>query len=304
MDAPSFTASFLNRKGGVGKTSSVFHLAGSFARSGRRVLGLRPRPAGLAQPGLLRAPLRRVRCRSGRRSRPSSTTPTTRSPRTSSTRRPSPTSGSSRPRTTSPTTTRRGPRTPRARMRSGDFLAEVGSSFDVILIDCPPNLQLCSWAALARERLRGRARHPRGLLLPGAHLRPAGHRPGHDRRNPRLRLLGYVLTMYNRQLGIHKAYEKLLREQYRDLVLENVFPIATAFKEAVTRRRPIAEDKPKSAAAEAVHGPRPGDLRAGPPSTGRSRRSSTTPGTATCPGWPSPRSRCWSTSRSVPGEDA
>jgi hypothetical protein len=58
--------------------------------------------------------------------------------------------------------------------------------------------------------------------------------------------------MYNRQLGIHKAYEKLLREQYRDLVLENAFPIATAFKEAVTRRRPITEDKPKSAAAEAV----------------------------------------------------
>src|SRR5438270_5218794 len=31
MDAGTFSASFLNRKGGVGKTSSVFHLAGSFA---------------------------------------------------------------------------------------------------------------------------------------------------------------------------------------------------------------------------------------------------------------------------------
>ena len=37
MDAP-LIASFLNRKGGVGKTSSVFHLAGSYAKSGRRVL--------------------------------------------------------------------------------------------------------------------------------------------------------------------------------------------------------------------------------------------------------------------------
>src|SRR3954452_17982299 len=38
MEANPFVASFLNRKGGVGKTSSVFHLAGSFASQGRRVL--------------------------------------------------------------------------------------------------------------------------------------------------------------------------------------------------------------------------------------------------------------------------
>jgi cellulose biosynthesis protein BcsQ len=71
-------------------------------------------------------------------------------------------------------------------------------------------------------------------------------------RNPRLRLLGYMLTSYNRQLGIHRAYEKLLREQYQDLVFENAMPLVTAFKEAVARRRPISEDKPKSSAANAV----------------------------------------------------
>src|SRR4051812_2465008 len=38
MDELSFTASFLNRKGGVGKTSSVFHLAGHYANTGRKVL--------------------------------------------------------------------------------------------------------------------------------------------------------------------------------------------------------------------------------------------------------------------------
>src|SRR5262245_61630669 len=38
MDATPFIASFLNRKGGVGKSSSVFHLAGTFAAEGSRVL--------------------------------------------------------------------------------------------------------------------------------------------------------------------------------------------------------------------------------------------------------------------------
>src|SRR3954452_1898155 len=38
MDGSSFIASFLNRKGGVGKTSSVFPLAGACAAGGSRVL--------------------------------------------------------------------------------------------------------------------------------------------------------------------------------------------------------------------------------------------------------------------------
>ena len=41
-------------------------------------------------------------------------------------------------------------------------------------------------------------------------------------------------------------------QQYQDLVLQTTFPLATAFKEAVTRRKPISEDKPKSVAAEAI----------------------------------------------------
>jgi hypothetical protein len=58
--------------------------------------------------------------------------------------------------------------------------------------------------------------------------------------------------MYDRRIGIHGAYDKLLRGQYEELVLDNVMPLSTAFKEAVSRRRPVTIDKPKSAAAAAV----------------------------------------------------
>ena len=132
------------------------------------------------------------------------------------------------------------------------FLKEVEGQFDVVLIDCPPNLQLCSWAALLASDFVVVPVIPEDFSSQGLIYVQQAIDAAMTNRNPRLRLLGYMLTMYNRQLGIHKAYEKLLREQYSDLVLENVFPLATAFKEAVSRRHPIGIDKPKSTASEAV----------------------------------------------------
>lgn len=134
----------------------------------------------------------------------------------------------------------------------GDFMSEVSSCFDLILIDCPPNLQLCSWAALLASDFVVIPVIPEDFSSQGLIYVQQAIDLAMTRKNPRLRLLGYMMTMYNRQLGIHKAYEKLLREQYRDLVMEHSFPLATAYKEAVSRRRPIADDKPKSAAAESV----------------------------------------------------
>jgi chromosome partitioning protein len=121
-----------------------------------------------------------------------------------------------------------------------------------VLIDCPPNLQLCSWAALLASDFVVVPVIPEDFSSQGLIYVQQAIDAAMMHGNPRLRLLGYMLTMYNRQLGIHKAYEKLLREQYGNLVLETVFPLATAFKEAVSRRHPIAVDKPKSAATDAV----------------------------------------------------
>src|SRR4051794_6989369 len=52
MDARPFSACFLNRKGGVGKTSSVFHLAGTLAGPmGKKVLVCDLDPQGSLSQG-------------------------------------------------------------------------------------------------------------------------------------------------------------------------------------------------------------------------------------------------------------
>ena len=69
--------------------------------------------------------------------------------------------------------------------------------------------------------------------------------------NPRLRLLGYLLSLYDVRLSVHKAYEKALRDQYGDQVFAQRIPLASAYKEAIARRTPITQFKPRSPAAEA-----------------------------------------------------
>jgi chromosome partitioning protein len=251
MDANSFTASFLNRKGGVGKTSSVFHLAGSYAHGGRKVLvcDLDPQASlsqGFFGPAYVESLPKHV----------------TVAALFDDTLDPVPNEvihGTSFPGiwvvpATNDLTDHNTPRPEESEGQDAlrDFLAEVKDHFDIVLIDCPPNLQLCSWAALLASDFVVVPVIPEDFSSQGLIYVQQAIDQAMTRKNPRLRLLGYMLTMCNRQLGIHKAYEKLLREQYGDLVLEVAFPLATAFKEAVSRRRPITEDKPKSVAAESI----------------------------------------------------
>ena len=70
--------------------------------------------------------------------------------------------------------------------------------------------------------------------------------------NPTLGLTGYLLTMYDKRLSVHVAYEEMLRDQYGPAVFAAVIPRAKDFVEAVAMRRPLAFHKLCSASARAV----------------------------------------------------
>jgi chromosome partitioning protein len=133
-----------------------------------------------------------------------------------------------------------------------DFLEEVSGSYDLILADAPPNLHLCSWAALVGSH---------GICVPlqCEDYRAQGLEPVQESvatvratRNPGLRLIGYLPTMFDKRLGIHGAHESLLREEYGEDVFANPMPMAKDFKEAVAGRQPISHFRPRSAAAKAM----------------------------------------------------
>jgi chromosome partitioning protein len=244
--------SLLNMKGGVGKTSSCYHLAGTLAKSGLSVLLLDNDPQasltnGFWGPEALRS------------LDPAESIAALYDPRFGAIPealvRPTGLEGIAIvPGSEALTSYNITPTAEWAGSERGiaDFLAEVRDAFDLILIDCPPNLYLCSWAALVASDhivvpVMAEDFGSQGLAPVERSIRAVRSGP-----NPSLRLLGYLLTMFDKRLTVHLTYEALLREMYRDLVFTATFPRAKDYIEAVAGRTPISHYKPKSAAAKSA----------------------------------------------------
>ncbi len=250
--AGPITVAMLNRKGGCGKTSTCHHLAGAFAKDGRRVLLVDMDPQASLTQGLIGP--QATEDLPGRESvvalfddaldpDPDSLI------RPTAFERIALVPGSNglddynvpRPREAG-----------ELQLTLRRFLKEARDSYDVALIDCPPNLSLCSWAALLAADFvvvpvqaedygaQGIVYIQRAFDLALAH------------HNPRLRLAGYLVTMFNKSLGIHSAYDHQLRALYGDQVFRATVPLAKDFKEAVAARQPVGGYKPRSAAAKAI----------------------------------------------------
>lgn len=246
------TIAMLNRKGGCGKTSTCHHLAGAFAKEGRRVLlvdmdpqasltqglfgpqvteGLDPRKtvAGLFDDGVDPDPTDLIR-------------PT-------AFERISIVAGSNdlddynipRPQESG-----------EVQLTLREFLREARALYDIALIDCPPNLSLCSWTALLAANSVVVPVQAEDYGAQGIVYIQRAFDAALAYHNPQLRLAGYLVTMFNKSLGIHSAYNHQLRTLYGEQVFEATVPLAKDFKEAVAARCPVSDYKPRSAAAKAI----------------------------------------------------
>lgn len=242
----------LNQKGGVGKTSTCHHLAGTLAQMGMRILLLDNDPQASLTQGFW-GPVATAELD------PSATIAALYAgdePFPSQVIRPSGIAGVDLVPGAKAATDYNVPRPQDAGWAAQTclrtFLDEAKTGYDLVLIDCCPNLHLASWAALVAADsllvpLQAEDYGAQGLgpVQESMDLVTAGP-------NPNLALLGYLITMYNPRLAIHKLYDSLLREQYGKAVFENRVPYAADYKEAIAQRLPIARYKPKSASAKAM----------------------------------------------------
>ena len=133
-----------------------------------------------------------------------------------------------------------------------DALDELRPDYDAILCDTPPSLETLAWlpavaADFAITPTQAEALAVQELVHAGRFLERVRWS-----RNPKLVWLGVALTMWQPRLAIHEAFARSLREAYGDLVLESCVPFNVAFKECVVARMPLSHWKPKTAAAKAI----------------------------------------------------
>ena len=143
--------------------------------------------------------------------------------------------------------------------QTGDFqstlrsaLDELRSDYDAILCDTPPSLESLSWvpAVAADVALTPTPAEPlavQELTHAARFLERVRHQA-----NPRLVWLGVVLTMLQPKLAIHAAYAKAMREAYGELVFDQAVPYNVAFKECIMARKPLGLWKPRGMPAKAI----------------------------------------------------
>lgn len=237
----------MNQKGGVGKTSCCFHLAGGYAALGHRVLAIDVDPQGSLSQGFLgsstverlavsetvaalfeeswgfadweklihRTPFERIDLCPANQTLADFNDP--------------------RPEELG-----------LGQYSLREFICEQ-DAYDIILVDCPPNLARCSWAAMIAAEWIIIPVNPEDFGTQG--LR-AVHQAIEQAQtlNPRLNRLGHLITRCDTRLGVHKAYEAKLREHYGDVLSHRMLELS-AFKIAVAARKPASQNDCRSRAA-------------------------------------------------------
>jgi chromosome partitioning protein len=133
-----------------------------------------------------------------------------------------------------------------------EFLSEIRSGYDLVFIDCPPTLSLCSWAALVASDFLITPLKPEDYGAQGIAFVRDSMALVQSGPNPSLRMLGFLLTLMTPRKTVHLLYEESLRAEYGPLVFKTRVVEAVDYVEALNRRLPVAQYKPRGAAAKVM----------------------------------------------------
>lgn len=125
-------------------------------------------------------------------------------------------------------------------------IQEVQDQYDIVLIDCPPNLGIATRMAMVAANYVIIPVECQNWSAMGTNKIIALIERIQDKVNEKLGLLGFVINKYASNRSLEQNYRAMLREQYEDLVFETEFRNNVEYAEAAEVRQPITHYLPKS----------------------------------------------------------
>lgn len=135
------------------------------------------------------------------------------------------------------------------RLRRG--LEPVQSSFDIILLDCPPALDLLTLNVLSAAQSLIVPMQAEYFALEGISELVSNLERVRAAYNPDLTIEGVLLTMYDDRTNLAQQVAETLREYFRDILYQTVIPRNIRLAEAPSHGKPVAVYDPRSRGADA-----------------------------------------------------
>ncbi|HEY0796679.1 MAG TPA: ParA family protein [Acidisarcina sp.] len=132
-----------------------------------------------------------------------------------------------------------------------DALAAIRGSYDFLIMDCPPALDLLTLNCLvAADRLLV-PMQPEYFALEGVSELVSTLEKVREAYNPDLNIEGVLLTMYDDRTNLSQQVAQNLREFFKEKLLKTVIPRNIRLAEAPSYGKPVALYDPRSKGAEA-----------------------------------------------------
>ena len=139
----------------------------------------------------------------------------------------------------------------RREYRLRDALEPIMNNYDFILIDCPPALGMLTINALTASDYVIVPLQCEFFALEGVQQLMSTIAAIQQKWNPKLDILGMVLTMYDKKLGLTRAVEEDVRNTFGDKVFKTVVPRNVRVSEAPSHGKPALFYDFKSSGAQA-----------------------------------------------------
>ncbi len=134
--------------------------------------------------------------------------------------------------------------------RLRDALAPVLGDFDLVILDCPPALDLLTLNALTAADSLIVPMQAEYFALEGISELVSNLERVRAALNPRLTIEGVLLTMYDDRTNLAQQVTDTLREYFKDRLFRTVIPRNIRLAEAPSHGQPVALYDPRSRGAE------------------------------------------------------